>query len=290
VKAKVWGCRGSLAAPGPDTIRYGGNTSCLEVRLESGAVLVLDAGTGIRILGLKLAEEVPKRIDILLTHLHLDHLEGLGFFTPLWTAESELHIWGPPSPLKSLKDRIATYLSPPLFPVHLSAIPSQPTFHDTPSDEEWELAGVRVAAQPISHPGPTVGYRIEEEGRTLVYMPDHEPALGIGDLRGVSPEWLSGYAAAFGADVLFHDAQYTEEEYGHKVGWGHSSTEHVVTFAQLAKVRRLFMTHHDPLHSDDDLEAVFARAIELWNGNGAAGSGSHDGEIAMAYEGMEVEV
>ncbi len=290
MKAKVWGCRGSLAAPGPDTIRYGGNTSCLEVRLESGAVLVLDAGTGIRILGLKLAEEVPKRIDILLTHLHLDHLEGLGFFTPLWTAESELHIWGPPSPLKSLKDRIATYLSPPLFPVHLSAIPSQPTFHDTPSDEEWELAGVRVAAQPISHPGPTVGYRIEEEGRTLVYMPDHEPALGIGDLRGVSPEWLSGYAAAFGADVLFHDAQYTEEEYGHKVGWGHSSTEHVVTFAQLAKVRRLFMTHHDPLHSDDDLEAVFARAIELWNGNGAAGSGSHDGEIAMAYEGMEVEV
>ena len=286
MKAKVWGCRGSLAAPGPDTIRYGGNTSCLEVRLESGAVLVLDAGTGIRILGLKLAEEVPKRIDILLTHLHLDHLEGLGFFTPLWTAESELHIWGPPSPLKSLKDRIATYLSPPLFPVHLSAIPSQPTFHDTPSDEEWELAGVRVAAQPISHPGPTVGYRIEEEGRTLVYMPDHEPALGIGDLRGISPEWLSGYAAAFGADVLFHDAQYTEEEYGHKVGWGHSSTEHVVTFAQLAKVRRLFMTHHDPLHTDDDLEAIFVRARELWDGNGV----DHDGEIALAYEGMEVEV
>jgi len=250
-------------------------------------VLVLDAGTGIRTLGLKLAEEVPERIDILLTHLHLDHLEGLGFFTPLWTAESELHIWGPPSPLKSLEDRIATYLSPPLFPVHLSAIPSHPTFHDTPEDEEWDLAGVRVTAQPISHPGPTVGFRIEEEGRTLVYMPDHEPALGIGDLRGVSPEWLSGYAVAFGADVLFHDAQYTEEEYGHKVGWGHSSTEHVVTFAQLAKVRRLFMTHHDPLHTDDDLEAIFARATELWNDNGA---GDHDGEIALAYEGMEVEV
>jgi phosphoribosyl 1,2-cyclic phosphodiesterase len=287
VKAKVWGCRGSLAAPGPDTIRYGGNTSCLEISLDNGAVLVLDAGTGARPLGLKLAEQQPKRIDVLLTHLHLDHLEGLGFFTPLWTTSSELHIWGPASPLKSLEDRIATYLSPPLFPVHLSSIPSHPTFHDTPEDEEWELAGVRLSAQRISHPGPTVGYRIEEEDRSLVYMPDHEPALGIGDLRSVSPEWLSGYSAAFGADVLFHDSQYTEEEYNHKVGWGHSSTEHVVTFAQLTKVRRLFMTHHDPLHDDDELDAILVRAKELWNGNG----GGHDGsEITLAYEGMEVEV
>jgi len=287
VKAKVWGCRGSLAAPGPDTVRYGGNTSCLEVSLDNGAVLVLDAGTGARALGLKLAEQAPRRIDVLLTHLHLDHLEGLGFFTPLWQTASELHIWGPASPLKSLEDRIATYLSPPLFPVHLSAIPSHPTFHDTPEDEEWELAGARLSAQRISHPGPTVGYRIEEADRSLVYMPDHEPALGIGDLRSVAPEWLSGYSAAFGADVLFHDSQYTEEEYNHKVGWGHSSTEHVVTFAQLTKVRRLFMTHHDPLHDDDELDAILARATELWNGNG----GGHDGsEITLAFEGMEVDV
>jgi phosphoribosyl 1,2-cyclic phosphodiesterase len=286
VKAKVWGCRGSLAAPGPETVRYGGNTSCLEVSLDTGAVLILDAGTGIRSLGLKLAELAPKRIDVLLTHLHLDHLEGLGFFTPLWNTTSELHIWGPPSPHKSLEDRIATYLSPPLFPVHLSAIPSHPTFHNTPHDEEWELGGARVTAQFISHPGPTVGFRIEQGGRTLVYMPDHEPALGLGsgDLRSVPAEWLSGFASALGADVLFHDSQYTEDEYNHKVGWGHSSTEHVVTFAQLAKVKKLFMTHHDPLHNDDALDAIFQRAVELWNGT------AHDGEIAVAYEGMEVEI
>jgi len=281
VHATVWGCRGSLASPGPETVRYGGNTSCLEIRLDDGSILVLDAGTGIRALGVALEPDPPPRIDILLTHLHLDHLEGLGFFSPLWETKSDLHIWGPPSPLKSLEDRIATYMSPPLFPVHLSDIPSQPTFHDVP-DEEWKIAGARIMAQTISHPGPTVGYRVDEEDRTLVYMPDHEPALGVGDLKSVSPDWISGYAVAFGADVLFHDSQYTEDEYARKVGWGHSSTEHVVTFAQLAKVQRLFMTHHDPLHTDADLESILVRAKDLWGENG--------GEIALAFEGMQVAV
>jgi len=280
VHAKVWGCRGSLAAPGPETVHYGGNTSCVELRLQDESVVILDAGTGIRALGLKLAEEPPPRIDILLTHLHLDHLEGLGFFTPLWERKSELHIWGPASPLKSLEDRIATYLSPPLFPVHLSDVPSRPTFHDVP-EEEWMVGSAAVVAQPVSHPGPTVGYRLDDDGHVFVYMPDHEPALGV-DLQTVSPDWISGYGVAFGADVLLHDGQYTEEEYARKVGWGHSSTEHVVTFAKIAKVRRLVMFHHDPLHTDADLEVILARARELWGENG--------GEIGLAHEGMEIDL
>jgi phosphoribosyl 1,2-cyclic phosphodiesterase len=279
--ARVWGCRGSLAAPGPDTVRYGGNTSCVEVRLDDGSILVLDAGTGIRPLGLTFEEDPPPRIDILLTHLHLDHLEGLGFFTPIWSRRSEIHIWGPPSPLKSLEDRIATYLSPPLFPVHLSDIPSHPTFHDTP-EEEWQIGSASVRAQLISHPGPTVGFRLEEDDKVFVYMPDHEPALGVDDLRSVSPDWISGYAVAYGADVMMHDSQYTEDEYRRKVGWGHSSTEHMVTFAQIAKVRRLVMTHHDPSHTDDVLEAILAKATELWGPNGD--------EIGLAHEGMEIEL
>lgn len=279
--ARVWGCRGSLATPGPDTVRYGGNTSCLEVRMDDGSLLVLDAGTGIRALGLRLEDDPPPRIDILLTHLHLDHLEGLGFFTPIWQRRSEIHIWGPPSPTRSLEDRIATYLSPPLFPVHLSDVPSHPIFHDTP-DDPWQIGSATLRAQLISHPGPTVGFRVEEDARVLVYMPDHEPALGVDDLRAVSPDWISGYAVAYGADVMMHDSQYTEDEYARKVGWGHSSTEHVVTFAQIAKVRRLVMTHHDPLHTDDDLESILARASELWGENG--------GEIGLAHEGMEIEL
>src|SRR5439155_1496914 len=132
----------------------------LGVALADGSVVVLDAGTGARPLGIHLEEDPPPRIDLLLTHLHLDHLEGLAFFAPLWWPRDrcELHIWGPASPLRSLEERVATYMSPPLFPVHLSDVPSHPLFHDVPEDE-WEIGAATVSAQPISHPGPTVGYR-----------------------------------------------------------------------------------------------------------------------------------
>src|SRR5438046_2289558 len=136
MEARIWGCRGSLATPGPETLRYGGNTSCLEVRLD-GAVLVFDAGTGARRLGAKLAEEEPDELHILLTHLHLDHLEGLGFFAPLRRSGTVVHIWGPPSPARTLGERISRYLSPPLFPLQLSDLDATVRFHDVP-DGEWE--------------------------------------------------------------------------------------------------------------------------------------------------------
>ncbi|MFN2543589.1 MAG: MBL fold metallo-hydrolase [Actinomycetota bacterium] len=281
MRAVVWGCRGSLASPGPETVRYGGNTSCLEVRLSDNTLLVLDAGTGIRPLGVAIGADPPARIDILLTHLHIDHLEGLGFFGPLWNPQIEVHIWGPSSPTRSLEQRIGMYLSPPLFPIHLREIPSNPIFHDVPS-EEWRIGGATVAAGLINHPGPTVGYRIQEDDRTLAYMPDHEPALGVEDLTTASPEWVSGVGVAYGVDTLFHDAQYTQEEYDMRVGWGHSSTEHAVNFGRLAKVRDFVMFHHDPLHSDDRLDALLRYARELW--------GEDQGSIQMAYEGLMIEV
>jgi len=281
VRATVWGCRGSLASPGPETVRYGGNTSCLEVRLSDEQLLVLDAGTGIRPLGVNLGADPPGRIDILLTHLHIDHLEGLGFFGPLWNPSLEIHIWGPASPTKSLEQRIGVYLSPPLFPIHIRELPSNPTFHDVPPDE-WRIGRATVAANLINHPGPTVGFRIQEDDRTLAYMPDHEPALGVDDLATASPEWVSGVGVAYGVDALFHDGQYTQEEYDQRVGWGHSSTEQAVTFARLAKVRRYVMFHHDPTHSDDQLDRMLEYARELWG---------EDGEtIDMAREGLGVHV
>jgi phosphoribosyl 1,2-cyclic phosphodiesterase len=281
VKATVWGCRGSLASPGPDTVRYGGNTSCLEVRLSDDTLLVLDAGTGIRPLGVSLGADRPARIDVLLTHLHIDHLEGLGFFGPLWDPSVEIHVWGPASPTQSLERRIGMYLSPPLFPIHLREIPSHPIFHDVPPDE-WRIGPATVSADLINHPGPTVGYRITEDERTLAYMPDHEPALGVDDLATASPEWVSGTGVAWGVDVLFHDAQYTADEYDMRVGWGHSSTEQAVTFARLAKVRRYVMFHHDPLHADDQLDRMLEYARELWGENGDT--------IEMAREGLRIDV
>jgi phosphoribosyl 1,2-cyclic phosphodiesterase len=280
MRAKVWGCRGSLAAPGPETVRYGGNTSCLEVRLSDDRLIVIDAGTGIRNLGIALGSDRPDRIDILLTHLHLDHIEGLAFFTPLWDPKCEVHLWGPPSPNHSLRERIAMYFSPPLFPVHLDDIPAHLVFHDVPEDE-WDLAPAMAMAVPVNHPGPTLGYRLDEQGKALAYISDHEPALGI-DLATASPEWVSGYGVARGADLLFHDAQYTEDEYPGRVGWGHSSIAHTVAFGLLSKVDRLVLFHHDPLHSDAQLDSMLVRAHELW--------GDENGSMVLAYEGMQLDV
>ena len=276
MRARFWGSRGSLASPGPDTIRTGGNTSCVEVRLDDGSLVILDSGTGIRALGAALDGTAPTRIDILLSHLHLDHLEGLGFFAPLWDAGTELHIWGPQSPTRSLSDRISQYLSPPLFPVRLAEVPARVHLHDAP-DEPWSLGSAKLIARPIIHRGPTVGYRIEDGGRSLAYLTDHEPALSV-DLSSVAAEWVSGFEVASGADVLIHDCQYTEDEYRDRAGFGHSSTKHVADFARLAGARRLLLFHHDPNHDDNELESLCRRVRELWDG----------GRVDLAREGEEI--
>lgn len=280
MRIRIWGCRGSLAAPGPETVRYGGNTSSVEVRLDDGSLIVLDAGTGIRDLGRSIEEEPVNKVNLFLTHLHLDHIEGLGFFSALWNPEIELHVWGPPSSLRSLEDRIGKLLSPPLFPVNLGKVPARPVFHDVP-DEELHIGKARVYAEGVTHRGSTVGYRIEENGRSFTYIPDHEPALGE-DLRKADPEWVSGFTVAHGADVLFHDSQYTEEEYPTHRAWGHSAIDHTVQFGLLTKVKNLVLFHHDPSHSDEQLEVHQRRAKELWGG--------HNDAPILAREGMEIEL
>ena len=280
MEVTIWGCRGSLASPGPETVRFGGQTSCVTVHLSDGSLLILDAGTGIRPLGMALGHDHPKRIDIFITHLHTDHIEGLRFFDPIWDPSVELNVWGPPSPIRELRSRIAPYFAPPFFPVHLRNIPSHPEFRDTPTTT-WRIGSASVTAQLVKHPGPTVGYRVEENGAALAYLPDHEPALGS-DLSTVEAEWISGNALAEGAAVLLHDAQYTQEEYVERVGWGHSSTEDVVTFARRAGSRRLVLFHHDPLHTDEQLERILARANEL--------RASGDAEVELAREGMTFEL
>jgi phosphoribosyl 1,2-cyclic phosphodiesterase len=281
MRATIWGCRGSVATPGPGTLRYGGNTSCVELRTRDRTLIVLDAGTGVRLLGAALAAEPPATVHLLLTHLHLDHLEGLPFFAPLWNAGTELHVWGPPSPLRSLEDRIARYVSPPLFPRRLTDVPARLSFHDVPA-EEWTIGGVRILAHPVTHPGPTVGYRLSEDSRSLAYIPDHEPALGLDDLAAMPPEWVSGHAVAAGADVLLHDAQYSADEYRTRVGWGHSKVDDAVTFAASAGARRLVLFHHDPVHGDSELETLLDSATRLW---GDAGT-----PPALAREGLTLEL
>ena len=253
----LWGTRGSLAAPGPDTARYGGNTSCVEVRGTDGTILVLDAGTGIRLLGASIPASVP-RVDILLTHLHMDHIQGLGFFRPLYDAGVSVHIWGPASTTLHLRTRLMRYLSPPLFPVHLRDLPCHLALHEVPN-ADIEIGRFRVASALVCHPGPTVGYRIASPEGTLVFLPDHEPALGA-RVFPLPQEWTSGYEIAAGADLLIHDAQYGSAQYAEHVGWGHSTIEQAFAFATLAGVRHLVPFHHDPAHNDDDVDRLVTTA------------------------------
>jgi ribonuclease BN (tRNA processing enzyme) len=232
----------------------------VEVRGADGTVLVLDAGTGLRRLGASLPS-APKRVDLLLTHLHLDHIQGLGFFAPLYAPETEVHIWGPASPTQSLRARLARYLSPPLFPVHLRDLSCscRLALHNVPCGD-FAIGEFCVSASLVCHPGPTVGYRISACSGSLAYLPDHEPALGVQRFP-LPGDWTSGCALARGADLLIHDAQYTAEEYEQRIGWGHSSWRHAFAFAALVGAKHLVPFHHDPAHSDKDLDALCAEAL-----------------------------
>jgi ribonuclease BN (tRNA processing enzyme) len=241
---------------------------------------VLDAGTGIRRLGFDLLDRGARRIHLLLTHLHLDHLEGLRFFTPLWDEQVTLDIWGPPSPLLSLRERISRSFSPPLFPIDLREVPAHVTFHDVPR-QPWTVDGARLLADLVAHPGPTVGFRIETMTSSFAYLPDHEPALA-GTIADRSRDWISGGAIADDVDILLHDAQYFEDEYEERIGWGHSSVSDAVAFAQAVGARRLVLFHHEPRHTDVSLERLEAHARSL--------VGRNEDRPALAREGMVLEL
>lgn len=261
MEVTLWGTRGSLATPGPETARYGGNTSCVAVRGREGTVIVLDAGTGIRRMGATIDPSV-RRVDVLLTHLHMDHIQGLGFFAPLYRPDMEVHIWGPASTYLSLQARLVRYLSPPLFPICMGELPCCLKLHEVPCGDA-DIGEFRVSSALVCHPGPTVGFRIAEaSGRTLAYLPDHEPALGAGRFPSLPLTWTSGGALAEGSDLLIHDSQYTAHQYSGHIGWGHSSLRQMLDFATLAGAKHLVPFHHDPGHTDSALDRLMADAID----------------------------
>jgi phosphoribosyl 1,2-cyclic phosphodiesterase len=279
---RLWGTRGSLPTPGASMIRYGGNTSCVQVTLSDGTHLVLDAGTGIRNLPADLGRS-GRPIHILLTHLHLDHLQGLLFFEPLFQPGLEVTIWGPAAPGVTLERRIGRYLSAPLTPVEIRELPCRLDFRDCPTTP-WNIGPAEITAEGVTHRGPTLGFRIEEGGGSLCYLPDHEPAI-IGDIDELESEWLSGWSLARDVDLLIHDGQYTDAEYPAHLGWGHSSVTHALQVARRAAARSTLLFHHDPGHTDDELDAMLVEARTGW-----AARGGRQDAISMAAEGITVTV
>ena len=252
MKITVWGCRGSLPSPGPEKDIYGGNTSCVQV-MHNDTCIILDGGSGIQRLGTYLKGNI-KELHILLTHLHIDHTMGLGFFLPLYNPNIQVHIWGPATTEESLLKRLRRYFSPPLFPVRLSELPRHPIIHEV-HNSEFQIGEITIRSAFVCHPGPTLGYRLTCNNKVFAYMPDHEVALGSSNFP-TEPEWVSGADIAADADLLFHDAQYRPDEYGSRLGWGHSSINDAITFAQLCRVKRIALFHHDPGNTDTQLDQM----------------------------------
>jgi len=294
MRLRFWGTRGSIAAPGPGTVHFGGNTSCIELVSNAGRRLILDCGTGARLLGNAMTAEGNSAISasILLTHTHWDHIQGFPFFAPLFVQGNHFEVYGPEGCHLSLHDVLSGQMEHHYFPVELGQLAARITYKDL-AEGTHQIAGLKIAAQRMNHPSPTIGYRIEGDGVTVCYLADHEPfaesvwrdgakpgrfdsILDQGDRRHA--EYMQG------ADVLIHEAQYTPEEYPAKRNWGHSTYAYVVELAAVAGVRRLFLTHHDPSHDDAFVADIEQRARKL-----AVELGSNL-EVFCAYEGYTMDV
>jgi ribonuclease BN (tRNA processing enzyme) len=258
MKVSIWGARGSLPSPSPETNLIGGNTSCVQVE-QDDVMIILDAGSGIQRLNGHIPDHI-KRIDILLTHLHLDHIMGLGFFSALYNPNMTVNIWGPTGANHSLEKRLTRYLSPPLFPIRLKDLPCELHLHEV-NHSEFSIGSIKINSAYVCHPGPTLGFRLECNSGILCYIPDHEPALGSTNFPNV-PDWTSGCTLAKDSDILLHDAQYTTEEYVNRVGWGHSTMKDAIQFAEMSNVKNLLFFHHDPSHTDDYLATEMNKELE----------------------------
>ncbi|CAO3415609.1 MBL fold metallo-hydrolase [Azospirillum doebereinerae] len=266
---RFWGVRGSIASPGPDTVRYGGNTACIELRCGD-AHIVFDCGTGIRALGETLTRGGPVDIDLLLTHSHLDHICGLPFFAPAFDPASRLRLWaGHLPPDRPFRSVLSDMMTAPLFPVPVEVFRADCIYRDFTAGQTLEpKPGVVVRTAPLNHPDGATGYRVEFGGRSVCVLTDTEhPAQGRDP---VILELLRG------ADVMIYDSTYTDAEYPARVGWGHSTWQECLRLAQEAGVGRAVIFHHDPARTDGELDVIAAEAEAMRPGS------------LVAREGMEL--
>lgn len=291
MRVRFRGTRGSVPVPGPQTVRYGGNTTCIEVRADDGGLLVLDAGTGIRELGRELVLEGPAACDVFITHTHWDHISGLPFFLPLFVPGSRVTLHGPADPLNmiGIEAALARQMEYPFFPVRTAELAADIGYRTLAEGEPVDLGFAEVTPLLMNHPSPNFGYLVRCDGRTLFFTGDHEP---FGNIYAPDDEDFEAYEALVGernriildqlrgVDLLIIDAQYTPEEYERKRGWGHGSMDTALELARRAGVGRAVLTHHDVDRTDADLDALGAWLRGRWAGRGAP--------FELAREGLEL--
>ena len=285
MRVRFFGTRGSIATPGPHTLRYGGNTSCTEVQSSAGTLVILDMGTGAAVLGRELmARGEPSRGHILISHTHWDHIQGIPFFAPLFVPGFEWDIYGPRGLHQGLRQTLAGQMQSTYFPVTLEQLGATIRYREL-VEGRLRIGDIEVTCRYLNHPALTLGYRLEADGAALVYACDHEPhshalATGVGDFLGEDRRHAEFLA---GADLVVHDAQYRASEYPQKIGWGHSTIEYACAVARLAKVGQLALTHHDPMRDDAAIDAL----VDSLRTEGFRLAGPH---IVAAAEGHEVEL
>lgn len=281
MRVKFWGTRGSIPVPGKDTVIYGGNTTCLEINLESGKKVIIDAGTGIRALGEHLASE-GKRVNIhlLITHIHWDHVMGIPFFPPIYEPENEIYIDGYHSCMKGLSIAFDNKMGDGFFPIRFEELHADIRHIDRLRHGSLKIDNTIIDTIPLQHPQGGLGFRFREGGKTLVFITDNE-------LTG--KEWSGRHPINYvkfceDADVLIHDAQYTPEEMDRRRGWGHSDYASAFKLAQKANVKKLILFHHDPYRKDKELALLLGKCQRL------AGENNSDMVIEAAMEESELSI
>ncbi|MEY2485428.1 MAG: hypothetical protein QOH39_1076 [Verrucomicrobiota bacterium] len=294
-RLKFWGVRGSIPVPGPDTLRYGGNTTCVELRADD-EIIVLDAGSGIRPLGIALQEEFgsqPLKVSLLISHLHWDHIQGFPFFQPAYGNKNQIHIFGYDGTDSSLREMLQGQMATPFFPVNLRDLGGKIEIQKL-EQMEFHIGKVRVQAKFLNHPGVCVGYRLFTSTGSVAFLPDNEPYDGMNlhlekpvsdpeEMRKRAKDERAGLVEFLrDCDVLILDTQYTDEEYEKHAGWGHGSLTMTTALAADARVRKLVLFHHDPEHNDNMLDEMLKKAQTL--------AAKHGGslEVVAAREGDEI--
>lgn len=269
---KFWGVRGSIPSPGPETVRYGGNTACIELRIDD-QIFILDAGSGLRNLGTALLlEDRPLQLTFLFSHTHWDHIQGLPFFMPAYNAKNTIALYG----ANDLRNILSGQMQPNYFPLKLDDVTAEISFHSLETGSQ-DVQGIPVEVFRLNHPGMTLGFRFKIGNTEIVYISDNEPA----DVDLPADPLLSFVKDA---DILIHDAQYTPEEYPDHLGWGHSPFTFPLELAIAAQVKKLVLFHHDPQHSDDEVDTILARARQM------CADRSSSLEVIAASEGLTIEL